>query len=299
MTSFPWSIPKCSCSPPTDRKKAAVPAKDGGLLFCPRRRAEVRNAARPRGWKTVPRPREKRTPEGPIAGGRGRKRRSAIHARGKDEPGGAKSGARKNLNRRRGRRGWRRETSLQRRARCREARGAGRARCEERSEDKKEGKPRKDVTLKRSFAARQTPPISASGAFASEDRMFPPCMLTRKSASDARAGERLRPVCAMFRARAPSRGFFLSASGTRRHVQVLPHTTFRASARPAPRRCRSKDRCTARDDSRKTAAPPRAGCNPPSTTLRLFRAMPAQTKKPEATIVASGRHIVFGTTSEN
>lgn len=47
-----------------------------------------------------------------------------------------------------------------------EARGAGRARCEERRENKKEGEPRKDVTLKRSFAARQTPPISASGAFA-------------------------------------------------------------------------------------------------------------------------------------
>lgn len=129
--------------------------------------------------------------------GRGRKRRSAIHARGKDEPGGAKSGARKNLNRRRGRRGWRRGTALQRRARCREARGAGRARCEERSEDKKEGEPRKDVTLKRSFAARQAPPIYASGAFASEDTLLP-CTLTRRSAPDARAGRapsaRLRDV---------------------------------------------------------------------------------------------------------
>ncbi len=99
---------------------------------------------------------------------------------------------------------------------------------------RKEEGPRKDVTLKRSFAAGQAPPISASGAFASEDRMFPPCMLTRKSASDARAGERLRPVCAMFRARAPSRGFFLSASGTCRYVQALPHTQ-RAAQMPLER----------------------------------------------------------------
>lgn len=232
----------------------------------------------------MPRSRRKTAPKGEkragraIAGGRGRKRRSAIHARGKEKPGGAKSGARKTLNRWRGRRGWRWETSLQRRARCREARGAGRARCEERSENKKGGDPRKDVTLKRSFAARQTPPISASGAFASEDRMFPPCMLTRKSASDARAGERLRPVCAMFRASTPSRGVFLSASGTCRYVQDLPHTTFRAGARPASRRYRSKDRCTARDDSRKTAASPRAGCNPPSTTHPPLCAMPARRK---------------------
>lgn len=246
----------------------------------------------------MPRPREKRTPEGPIAGGRGRKRRSAIHARGKDEPGGAKSGARKNLNRRRGRRGWRRGTALQRRARCREARGAGRARCEERSEDKKGGEPRKDVTLKRPFTSRQAPPISASGVFASED-MFPPCMLTRKSAPDARAGESLRPVCTMFRASTPSRGVFLSASGTCRYVQALPHTQ-RAAQTLAPRRA---------DASRKTVAPPgmtlekllrrRARRQPAIDNASAFMRDARTDEKAGSNHRRFRPFIVFGTTSEN